>query len=271
MNTRLQNSRQHAQSLWTSYWSSGRSDRARNALMEHYLPLVKFAAVRLASRNGRHARAGDVDDLMQYGVFGLRDAIRGFDPARGVKFETYCLQRVRGAMLDGLKASQWVPREIRQRLNRFAVVQEELSAQQGAGRHEEAAAGRMGLCTTAIHELQCHAARMNVASLHAGNDLEGQDVPASDIVTDTREEEPADAVQRKDVRDLFFRELTRSERHLMMLYYYENMTMREIGAVLGISGTRVSQLHTEIVNRLRQRLGARVTDGAGQARASLHI
>src|SRR5690348_4623516 len=89
------------ETLWSNFWNHGRTDADRNALMEHYLPLARFAAVRLATRHGRRARGGDVDDLLQYGVFGLRDAIGKFDPARGVKFETYCLQRIRGAMLDG--------------------------------------------------------------------------------------------------------------------------------------------------------------------------
>jgi len=226
----------------------------------------------LAGRNGRKAQTGDVEDLMQFGAFGLRDAIRGFDAARGVKFETYALQRVRGAMLDGLKASQWMPREIRQEVNRFHTVDEALQGEFGGGLHVQAAADRMGLAADQVMALQAHAGRMMVGSLHAEEaQLESDDTPRCNTVPDHREEDASLSQQRQDVRDLLLKELTRSERHLMMLYYYENMSMREVGAVLGISGTRVSQMHTDIVSRLRERFGSRLLDRAGQARPVMQI
>jgi RNA polymerase sigma factor for flagellar operon FliA len=260
--------------LWNAYWESGRSDAARNALMEHYLPLVRLAATRLASRNGRRASAGEIDDLQQYGIFGLRDAIRGFDPERGAKFETYCLRRVRGAMLDGLKSNNWVPRDVRHRLSQFTAAQQLIEAEQGPGLKDEAIASRIGVCTEAIARFQKEAATTLIASFHAGDGEHSHDaggVQGADIIPDHREEDPALLQQRKDLRDLFFRELTRSERHLLMLYYYEELTMREIGEVLGISGTRVSQLHSEIVARLRERFASRMTDRSGRSRAALEI
>jgi RNA polymerase sigma factor for flagellar operon FliA len=260
-----------ADPLWAAYWYGGQTPAARNALMEHYLPLVRFAAQRLASRGGRRAQPTDVDDLLQYGVFGLKDAIRGFDPARGVKFETYCLQRVRGAMLDGLKTHHWAPRELRQRLTRYAAAHERTQAEAGPGPHFDAIAACLGVCADAVQELEGHAARMVVGSMHLTDAAAADDGPGDDCVPDHREEEPSVVLQRQDVRDLFFRELTRAERHLLMLYYYEELTMREIGGVLGISGTRVSQLHTEIVGRLRAKLAPRVTGPAGQSRPALEI
>lgn len=259
-----------SEGLWSAYWET-HDETARNALMEHYLPTVRYAAVRLAGKNDRRAQIGEVDDLMQYGIFGLRDAIRGFDAARGVKFETYALQRVRGAMLDGLKSNQWMPRDVRQRLMRYLQVQEQLLAEHGPGHHTEAVAARLGVDAQAICDLQGHAGRMVVGSLH-GEDPHAShdDVPRCNTIPDYREEDAGEIQQRRDVRDLLLRELTRTERHLMMLYYYENMSMRDVGAVLGISGTRVSQMHSEIVIRLRERFGARMQD-AGEALSCLQI
>ncbi|HVT79786.1 MAG TPA: sigma-70 family RNA polymerase sigma factor [Phycisphaerae bacterium] len=237
--------------------------------MEHYLPLVKFAALKMASRNGRRARPGDADDLLQYGVFGLRDAIRGFDPARGFKFETYCLQRIRGAMLDGLKAGHWVPRDLRRNLTRFAAAREQLEGEHGSGFHAQATAQHLGISEDGVHELHSHATRTMVASLSASD--ETLEAPADALIPDHREEEAPETLQRKDVRDLFLRELTRQERHLMLLYYYEDMTMREIGQVLGLSGTRVSQIHSDIVARLRSRLAPRVSTPAGEVAPALQI
>ena len=262
-----------ADDLWSVHRAAP-SDATRNALMEHYLPMVRFAAMRLAGRNGRRPQTGDIEDLVQYGVFGLRDALRGFDPARGVKFETYALQRVRGAMLDGLKSGQWLPREVRQRLARYLAVHEQLLAERGPGHHAQAAADRLGVDAHAVCQFQVQAGRMTVASLH-GEDSRQQndqdDVPRCNTIPDHREEDAADSQQRRDVRDLLLRELTGTERHLMMLYYYENLSMREVGAVLGISGTRVSQMHSDIVNRLRERFATRMQDDAGQTRSCLHV
>lgn len=257
------------EALWSAYWQNRQSIPARNALMEHYLPLVRFAALRLASRNGRRAQSADVDDLLQHGSFGLRDAIRSFDPTRGAKFETYCLPRIRGAMLDGLKLHHWVPRDLRKQIARYNSAQEQAIAELGPGVQTEALAARLGVCPETIAELEVGAARMQIGSLQAG-DQPGAESPA-DHLEDLRET-PADCLlQRDDVRDLFFRQLTRAERHLLMLYYYEQLTMREIGAALGISGTRVSQIHTDIINRLRAQLGARARDHAGKIRPALEL
>lgn len=258
-----------AASLWAAYWQTGRGVAARNALIEHYLPLVRFAALRLASRNGRRAQSADVDDLVQHGTFGLKDAIRNFDPARGAKFETYCLQRVRGAMLDGLKLHHWVPRDLRKQIARYTAAHEQAIAEMGPEAPRDTLAARLGVCPEALAELEEGAARMQIGSLQASDDSDSE-LPA-DHLEDSREEAALQALQREDVRNLFFTELTKAERHLLMLYYYEEMTMREIGAALGISGTRVSQIHSDIVGRLRSRLLGRVRDEAGRIRPALEL
>jgi len=258
------------ENMWITYLAS-RDAESLNALIVHYLPLVNFAAARLYHRRGGQI---DRDDLIQYGTLGLRDAIRHYDPARGAKFETYSSCRIRGAMLDGLKSNHWVPRDIRQNLTRYAAVQENLQAEFGEGDFEEEAACRLGLDPQAIHNLRTHSQRQSISSLHwdqSHGGPDGEEISRSASVPDHREENASDALHRQTVRDLFLRDLTRSERQLMMLYYYENMSMREVGAVLGISGTRVSQIHTDIVKRLRNRLGSRVLDETGVAQECMGI
>jgi RNA polymerase sigma factor for flagellar operon FliA len=132
-------------------------------------------------------------------------------------------------------------------------------------------AERLGVCPTAVAQFQRESASTVIGSLHGLDHPGDREVQGADVIPDHREEDPAQLQQRKDVRELFFRELTRAERHLMMLYYYEELTMREIGEVLGISGTRVSQLHSEIVSRLRERFAERMAGRRGGACASTEI
>jgi len=180
------------------------------------------------------------------------------------------VQRIRGAMLDGLKLHHWVPRDLLKRINNYVAAREQATAEEGPNVDPQSLAARIGICPDTIHDLETGAARMQFGSLHIESESDSSDLPA-DHLEDTREEVPDISAQRHDVRDLFFRELTRAERHLMMLYYYDELTMREIGAVLGISGTRVSQIHSEIVTRLRTRLAGRVHDPRGNPRPSLEL
>jgi len=257
-----------AQELWQHYWDSQKSVDARNSLMEHYLPLVRFAATLLRSRSGNSSAGFDIDELVQFGVFGLKDAIRGFDPARGFKFETYCMHRVRGAMLDGLKGHQWAPRDIRRRVASFVAVREQGICEEGARPCNDVIASRLGVCHEAVEELHTHASRMQMIHLSdSSNRMEEADA----VIPDHREEDPALTTQRNDVRELFLRGLSETERHVLILYYYENLSMREIGVTLGISCTRVSQMHSAIVATLRERLQARVVDGRGKVLANEQI
>jgi RNA polymerase sigma factor for flagellar operon FliA len=255
--------------LWAAYWED-RSGPARNALIMHYLPLVKFAAQRLYNRRGRTV---EIDDLVQYGTFGLKDAINSFDPSRGFKFETYCSTRVKGAMLDGLKSQQWLPRDLRQKLTRFSEAHQSLMMENGVPPADEEIAGRLGVCPDTIRTLERNAVGANPISLFTPTheNGSGRESDHADSIVDYREELPTDLLQRDDVKELFLRELTRNERLILMLYYYEEMTMREIGETLGISGTRVSQMHTEIIHRLREKLECRVTERAGRRQISLDI
>jgi len=254
---------------WSNYWKD-RSEAARNALMEHYFHLVKFAAARLYQRRGRRV---ELDDLVQYGAFGLKDSIKSFDPARGVKFETYCSTRIRGAMLDGLKSQQWLSRDQRQKITRFSEAHQSLVMETGLPPDDEEIAGRIGVCPTTIRKLERETIGANPLSLFTPcrESSDGQESDHAETLVDHREETAVDQLQREDVKAVFLRELTRNERLILMLYYYEEMTMREIGETLGISGTRVSQMHTEIIERLRERLGRRMIERDGRLQISLDI
>ncbi|MGN6371138.1 MAG: sigma-70 family RNA polymerase sigma factor [Phycisphaerae bacterium] len=252
--------------LWARYWD-GRSEGARNALMEYYYPLVKFAAARLAQRRGRSV---EMDDLVQYGVFGLRDAINSYDPGRGVKFETYCSTRVRGAMLDGLKSQQWLSRDQRQKLTRFSEAQQALRMERGMPAGDEELAGKIGVCPQTIRRLEQEAMGSTPMSLFMPcTGQEGHETNHAETVMDYREEGIVEQLQREDVKAFLMRELTRNERLILVMYYYEEMTMREIGGTLGISGTRVSQMHSEIIERLRERVGRRLVERGGKKQVSL--
>lgn len=252
--------------VWSRYLAE-RKPADRNLLIERYLYLVKIAALKVASRR---PACVDTDDLYQYGVFGLRDAIASFDPERGVKFETYCMQRIRGAMLDGLKSLQWLPRDVKQRLNRYNETRATVEAEDGPAGAASETARRLAIseddCAKCDHDNHVNAWLSLSQTVKTGRD--NKEVRHMEMLADTRELSTVDEVQRRDVRELFLRELTRSERLVMMLYYYEQLTMREIGDAMGISGTRVSQMHSEIIRRLRERLGQRVLD-AGRGNITL--
>ena len=214
-----------------------------------------------------------MDDLMQWGVFGLRDAIRSFDPARGVKFETYCVPRIRGSMLDGLKALQWAPRDVRSRLQHYNELQDQLQMEMGCKPDEQSLSARMGISREEYAALMRDTVACSVSSLHAScSESDGEkEMRQMDVLQDAREMQAADEVQHRDLRELFMKELTKNERLVMMLYYYDELTMREIGDVMGISGTRVSQMHSEIIARLRERLAKRITHCGGRPQVTMDI
>ena len=256
------------ENAWNRYLSD-RSEDARNVLILHYMPLVRFAATRVAQRKPGQT---EVDDLMQYGVFGLRDSIASFDPIRGVKFETYCALRIRGAMLDGLKSQNWVPRDVRQKLQQFNEADAQLATEFGGRPDDAAMMNRLGITQDDHAKLLRNSQACNISSLNTlCNDSSEREVQRIDLLRDHRECSPMDVAQRVDVRELFMKELSHNERHILTMYYYDEMTMREIGDVLGISGTRVSQIHSEVILRLRERLTRRLTQGYDTISSSIDM
>jgi len=238
--------------LWTRYKRTGEIG-ARNELVENYLPLVEFLSDRILQRLPRCVEG---DDLRSAGVFGLMAAIDGFDLSRGIKFETYCSVRVRGAILDELRARDWVPRVVRAKAQKREAAIRELSARFGRAPLVHEIARHLDWTEKDVDEAARAAGGAAVLSLGGGEDAsERAGGGRLDSLEDYREGgDPVRRVQPRDVAALVYRSLTPKERQVVVLYYYEQITMREIGEILGLSESRVCQIHSRVVRRLRERL-----------------
>lgn len=234
--------------LWRTYGSEPTLD-LRNKLMLMYMPIVKFNADRISAKLPDEVEG---DDLMSAGMFGLMDAIDAFDLSRGVKFETFCAPRVRGAMLDELRSMDWVPRLVRSRSSKLDNATRGLEAELGRIPTRGELAERMGLNKADFDKLQHDANAVNVVSLSRKcyDSDSSRDVLEIDVVEDRRSVDPLYLQEQRDVRELVDR-LSRLEQLLLTLYYDEGMTMKEIGSTLDLSESRVSQMHSEIINRLK--------------------
>ncbi len=240
---------------WREYKKTG-DKRIRNELMVSFLPIVRFNAERIGAK-----LPGEIenDDLMSAGVFGLMDAIDSYDLARGVKFETFCAPRIRGAMLDELRSLDWVPRLVRRRASELERVSRELQATLGRNPTEQELLKHMKISNAEFDKVRRDSTAVMQVSLsrkYAETDS-NKDVCEIDVIEDRRGKDPVVEMQRKDLKDLITRGLTRAERLILILYYYEEMTMKEIGVTLDLSESRVSQMHSAILKRLKEQLELR--------------
>lgn len=241
--------------LWVQY-KNHPTVELRNALVEHYMYLVKFNGERIRAR---FPEAVELDDLISSGYFGLMDAIDAYDMSRGVKFETYCAARIQGAMLDEIRNLDWVPRLIRSRASKLNESTRKLEIQLGRMPTDQEIAQSMEITTDEVRKLRKETNTVGLVSLNhkwTGDDGE-KDVQDGDILEDRRNEDPTLPIQRKDLIKLITKGLNQNERLILILYYYEEMTMKEIGATLDLSESRVSQMHTSVVRRLQQQLQPR--------------
>jgi RNA polymerase sigma factor FliA len=238
--------------LWKEYKATA-SRTLRNELMETYLPLVKYTAERIATKLPDEV---DVGDLMSAGIFGMIDAIEAFDLSRGVKFETYCAPRIRGAILDELRTMDWVPRLVRSRAHKLENATKSLETELGRLPTDDEVAHRLGVSRDEFDKLLRDATAVSLVSLSRRfyDSDSSKDMCELDVLEDKRGLDPVMEIQRRDLRDLVTRGLSRAERLILILYYYEEMTMKEIGATLDLSESRVSQMHSSILNRLRNQL-----------------
>jgi len=245
--------------IWAAYKADSSRSELRNRLVEIYLPLVRFNAERVRSRL---PDAVELDDLISSGTFGLISAIESFDLERGVKFETFCVPRIRGAMLDELRSMDWAPRMVRSQASRFNQARKELESSLGRRPTEIELAGRLEV---SLEEVERMALESNVAiqiSLHkVRRDDEGaKEQTEIDVLEDRKGVDPTRRLQKRDLMRLVTKGLNRAERLILLLYYYEEMTMKEIGHTLGLSESRVSQMHSNIVERLKGQLSPRRTE-----------
>jgi RNA polymerase sigma factor for flagellar operon FliA len=201
----------------------------------------------------------DLNDLMSAGVFGLMDAIDAFDLERGVKFETYCVPRIRGAMLDELRTMDWVPRLVRSKASKLEAARKAAEAELGRPPSDAEIAVRMGLPLEEFDKLKSEASAVGLVSLNKKwyETDSYKDVREIDILEDSKGEDPTSGLQKRDLMRLVTKGLNRNERLNIILYYYEELTMKEIGSTLGLSESRVSQMHSSIVVRLKDQLRVR--------------
>jgi len=220
------------------------------------LPLVKYNAERIWQRLPEGV---DLDDLISAGVFGLMDAIDAFDLGRGVKFETYCVPRIRGAMLDELRTMDWVPRLVRSKHSKMEEARKALEALHGRPPTDIELAERLGLPPTEFDKMATDANAVGLISLNKKwyETDSYKDVREIDILEDKKGEDPTKRLQRKDLMRMVTKGLNRNERLIIILYYYEELTMKEIGATLDLSESRVSQMHSSIIQRLQSQLNTR--------------
>lgn len=241
--------------VWEKFFQ-GKTEQLRNILMEHYLPIVKYAADRIYVKLPEKVER---DDLFSAGIFGLMDAIDAFDPERGVKFETYCTPRIRGAILDELRSMDWVPRLVRSRAHQLSNAMRTLEAHLGRLPTDKETARELNLDMNDFQRLQRDATAIGLVSLdNKFTDASGErEIREIDIVQDQKSQDPMVEAQKQDLKGLLTKGLSRAERLILILYYYEEMTMKEIGATLDLSESRVSQMHSSILARLKSQMDTR--------------
>jgi RNA polymerase sigma factor FliA len=245
------------QVLWLEFRRTG--DKAlRDRLILTYAPLVKYVAGRLGSGLPAHVEEGD---LVSYGLLGLIGAIERYDPDRDIKFETYAMMRIRGAIIDELRALDWVPRSVRSRAREIERAISELEAKLGRAPEDEEIAAKIGVSVDELDESLTDISRSSIAALDELWSVsgDGDQVSLLDTIEDTSGPRPAEALDETELREALADAIARlpeREKLVVTLYYYEELTLREIGEVLGVTESRVSQLHTKAVLRLRSRLGS---------------
>lgn len=239
--------------LWRAYGAE-RAQPLRDRLMLHYAPLVKYVAGRVGTGLPAHI---DIADLVQSGIFGLVDAIEKFEPERGLKFETYAMQRIRGAILDELRSQDWVPRSIRGRARDVERALERLGNQLQRTPTDEELAAELQIGVNDLRDLYAQFQLTSVVALDELTVGGAGTMSLAEMLPDDNADDPvAKLVDQDNRRQLAeaIAQLTERDRIVVTLYYFENLTLAEIGKVLGVTESRVCQLHTRAVLRLRTKL-----------------
>jgi len=240
------------------YSQQAYSGKSREEIVLEYAPLVKHIANRLAARLPEHM---DRDDLVQAGMIGLLDAIEKYDPQREAQFRTYAEFRIKGAMLDDLRATDWIPRAVRENADRVANAQNELMARLGRPPDDGEIARELGLSLNDYHQLLFKSRAVPLLSLEdlVRPDEEGEQQNIFDVLEDPAGPDPLDALTLRDLMDRLTQAigmLPEKEQLVLSLYYNDGLNLKEIGQVLGITESRVSQIRTQAIMRLRGAVGS---------------
>jgi RNA polymerase sigma factor for flagellar operon FliA len=238
--------------LWQTYIAE-KKPALKEKLILHYAPLVKYVAGRLLIHIGQHV---EYDDLVGYGIFGLIDAIEKFDNAKGVKFETYASFRIRGAIIDHIRRMDWVPRTLRQKNKQLEQVYTQLEEELGRQPTDEELAEKLNM---SIDEAQDLIKKSSVLSLVSLDDFMEQNYESSftSLVASRVDspEEQTEMQERKEMLADAISKLSEKEKLVVTLYYFEDLTLKEISSIMKVSESRVSQIHTKAITRLQGKLG----------------
>lgn len=239
--------------LWEKYTETKSTDLREKIIIE-YSALVKIVAGRMSMYLGYNV---EYDDLVGYGVFGLIDAIDKFDTCKDVKFETYASLRIRGAILDQIRKMDWIPRTIRQRQKKIDAVMKEIETTTGRSATDEEIAKGLGISGEEYTDWQSQMKITGVVSLNeyieqGGPELQGEKNTSSQF------EIPEEVAEREELKEKLRESLdilTEKEKKVVLLYYYEDLTLKEISYILEVSESRVSQLHTKALSKMKSKLG----------------
>jgi RNA polymerase sigma factor FliA len=242
--------------LWAEYKKTG-EERLRERLILHYSPLVKYVAGRVGVGLPPNIEQAD---LVSYGIFGLIDAIEKFDLERAIKFETYAISRIKGAIIDELRAIDWIPRSVRYKAREVEKAYAALEGRLHRTPTEAEVAAELGIALEDLHTIFSQVSFVNVVALDellsAGGE-KGDKLSLVDTLEDTKAEDPVQAFESEETKYLLARAintLPEREKIVVTLYYYEGLTLAEIGQVLGVTESRICQMHTKAVLQLRGKL-----------------
>jgi len=242
--------------LWREYKATG-EERLRERLILHYSPLVKYVAGRVGVGLPPNIEQAD---LVSYGIFGLIDAIQKFDLERAIKFETYAISRIKGAIIDELRSIDWIPRSVRYKAREVEKAYAALEARLHRTPTEVEVAAELGIALDDLHTIFSQVSFVNVVALDellsAGGE-KGDKLSLVDTLEDTKAEDPVQAFESEETKHLLAKAintLPEREKIVVTLYYYEGLTLAEIGQVLGVTESRICQMHTKAVLQLRGKL-----------------
>lgn len=240
--------------LWDEYRKNP-SPQLREQLIIEYSPLVKVVAGKLTMYLGNNV---EYDDLVGYGVFGLIDAIDKFDLTKEVKFETYASLRIKGSILDQIRKMDWIPRTIRQKQRKIDDAIKSVEQRTGKQASDKEVAGELGLSENELTDWQAQLNITNLISLNEFMDQGNEPIPDSGVNSSSHFEMPEESVAREELKEVLAQSLeilTEKEKKVILLYYYEDLTLKEISKVLDVSESRVSQLHTKALNKMKTKMG----------------
>lgn len=238
--------------IWDEY-NKNRTAEIREKLILEYAYLVKYAAARVSTHVGTYV---EFDDLISYGIFGLIDAIDKFDTKKNVKFETYAALRIRGEIIDNIRRMDWVPRSMRQKNKLLEQAISEFEIENGRVPSDEELAGRLNIQPDEVREL---IRKSNISSLLSLDDyLEQNHEKVNEGLIGSKFDIPEQQVENKEIKQMIIdgiNSLSEKQKQVITLYYYEELTLKEISKVLGVSESRVSQIHSNAVKILKTKLG----------------